>query len=536
MYTNAFFLFSIKDDGLYVKLYPPVAGGKALTIDDIQQYMDKIIKFSPNATVRETLIEALLIQQEQKEIKLSEVIFPHIDEAVTVSVSQDKMAAHARFYAASEQGAQLDKDSIVKSLSDAGVVYGIIEETVSRWLDKKLYCTDFLIAEGTPPERSRDAFIEYKFETEKVFNPTIDEKGVINFHQLNLLNNVVSGDVLAVLTPAYQGAPGTNLLGASIPSMNPVNKSLKYGKNVELSEDSLALISTATGHVDMAGDKVIVHNVYEIKGDVGVATGDVDYDGIVKISGDVLTGYSVKATIDIYVQGVVEGANITAGGNVAIANGVHGGDRASIVAGGDVAVKYLEGCVISAEGNVVTSSTLHSNITANGSILVGSSQGLVKGGELYAKELISVKTVGSDLAGARVLLRSGALPEAMESYLELEKTLASKQREYTLTKKTLEFLSNKVENGKKLLAEQEQMMIDLPNQREALEAEIGELSDLYDRLKTEMEMDNTGKIVIEGTIHEGTVVAISNAAYNVQHALKHCQFEKRGTKIEITSL
>ena len=87
--------------------------------------------------------------------------------------------------------------------------------------------------------------------------------------------------------------------------------------DLTVSEDGLQLISSVSGHVTLENDKVFVSNVLEIV-DVDNSTGDIDYQGNVNIKGNVLAGFSVKATGDICskwyrgkVQTIVAGGNIT---------------------------------------------------------------------------------------------------------------------------------------------------------------------------------------------------------------------------------
>ncbi len=98
-------------------------------------------------------------------------------------------------------------------------------------------------------------------------------------------------------------------------------KSFKYGRNLEVSEDGLRLISKVTGHVSLEGDKIFVSDEYIIQTDVDTSTGDIEYNGNVKILGCVRAGFSVKATGNISVSGAVEGAIITAGKDVILERG-----------------------------------------------------------------------------------------------------------------------------------------------------------------------------------------------------------------------
>lgn len=71
-------------------------------------------------------------------------------------------------------------------------------------------------------------------------------------------------------------------------------------------------MSQVSGHVILENDKIFVSNVLELV-NVDNSTGDIDYEGDVVVKGNVLAGFTVKATGDITVSGIVEGATVIAG-------------------------------------------------------------------------------------------------------------------------------------------------------------------------------------------------------------------------------
>ncbi|MDR0197577.1 MAG: FapA family protein, partial [Oscillospiraceae bacterium] len=306
MAKNAYFQLSIRSDGVYIVLHPPADGGAKLLLSEIKDYLARL---GIGDATGNALGDALDFQVAKQEIKVSSRTVPPVGEDVFVSVSDDKMQAHARCYAASDEGRRMSRDDFLKKLSQAGVRYGVKDDVIDEWLRDRRYCTTLTVAQGVPAEKSRDASIEYLFNRSKEFKPTMDEKGIIDFHHLNLIVHVSEGDVLAVLTPAYDGAPGTDVCGEVIPSAEPVRLKFDAVQNAEISEDGCRLISKVNGHVETLNDKIILNNLYVIKGDVGSGTGDVEYNGSVKVTGDVREGFFIKASGDVYVDGVVEAAN-----------------------------------------------------------------------------------------------------------------------------------------------------------------------------------------------------------------------------------
>ena len=537
MQNNAYFQLKIKDDGTYLMIAPASEEGVKLQLSEIRHYLSKInIDIFSTADVSQALVKALETQHMKSEVKICEDSIVPVNETAVVSVSRDKMSADIRFYPPSDDGARLDKDGIIKILANAGIEHGIIEVNIDQWLDERCFCTDVQIALGTPPEESRDAVIEYLFETLYVFRPSCREDGSIDFHELNLLNDVAIGDKLAILTPEYQGEFGTNVLGGKLPSRKPQKKAIKHGKNTELSDDGFVLKATTGGCVELEHSKIVVHDVYNITGNVGSATGDVDFDGIVRISGDVQAGYTVKATKDIFVMGVVEGATLVADRDIIIANGVHGAGKADITAGGDITVNFIQEGLVSAGGSVHACSILFSVVKAKDSIIVSSKKGLVKGGELSAKTLISVKNVGSAFAGAHTQLTVGSNPEDTSVLRDLEMQIDKKRDEQARLNQALSYLSRKKECGSTIEPEQEKLLEILPSLLVTIEEDLNKCMLIYNGMLEGYTMNESGKIIIEGVVYEGSSIEISNASYYIQEDLAQCQFVKKGKEIEITSL
>ena len=530
LYDNAYFKLDMRGDGLYLVFFPPSNRGNPLTASDLKQYFTKL---RVKTYSMDLIIEALGNQRKIVDIKVSDSMIPPVNELVIVSISGDKMEASVRFFPASDGGSKLSRQDVLFNLTTSNVTYGIIEDVIDEWLENRLYCTDFLIAEGVAPEESIDAVIDYKFDVDVALSPTISPDGSVDFHHLNLLNHVAKGDELAVLTPAYQGEPGVCVTGANVPARKPVRLALKYGKNVEISEDGLTLTSLTGVHVELDRGKVLVQNIYTIKGDVGTATGDIEYDGIVSISGDVLTGYSVNASSDIYVYGVVEGASLTAGGDIVIASGVHGLAKAVITADGNITTNFIQESEVYAGGSVNAGSILYSNVSAKDSIYVNSGKGLVKGGELRAGALILINTVGSPRTGANSLLTVGTDPDDLVVFHNLESSLADKHAQRTKMRQALSFLIKKTEKGETLQPEQQKLLKVLPLRLDGISDDISQIIEKYKSMKSALEKNDKGKVAIEGVIYEGAKIVISDVSYYVRNENTFCQFTKKGAEVEV---
>ena len=140
------------------------------------------------------------------------------------------------------------------------------------------------------------------------------------------------------------------------------------------------MYSDVSGNVTLVSDEVFVSDCYEVPADVGPSTGDISYDGSINVKGNILTGYKVEASGDIYVNGAVEGATLIAGGKIVLNRGIQGMGKAMMKAEGDVISNFIESANVEAGGKIITDAIMHSNVTAKDSIEVNGRRGMVAGG------------------------------------------------------------------------------------------------------------------------------------------------------------
>ena len=106
-----------------------------------------------------------------------------------------------------------------------------------------------------------------------------------------------------------------NIYGKVIEPKKPEVPRLKVGENVTFDKDSNEYVSKIHGIFVKSDDGIDVSPVLEITGNVGLESGNVNYEGNVKIGGNIERGTIVVALGDVTVGGVIESGNIRIGGN-----------------------------------------------------------------------------------------------------------------------------------------------------------------------------------------------------------------------------
>ncbi len=536
MKRNAFFQLIQRDDGMYLKSYPAVDGGQPLKNDDIIQYLSKkqyadeldlliIKKFMDEASENDNAM-----------VKIAEGTQLPENEYAVISVDAGKCMAKMRLYPPSNNGKRLSKTDLLDLIGQNGIKYGIIEKNVEMALKARLYCMDILIAKAQPPVQGTNAVIDYNFDVNKTSTPQMAEDGSVDFHKLDMIERVTEGQLLATLTPAVLGEDGIDVYGMPIKPAKVFIKTLKHGKNIHLSEDKLQMFSDVSGDVTLVDDTVFVSNVYEVPADVGPSTGDIDYDGSVEVKGNVISGYTVKAEGDITVNGAVEGSTLIAGGKIVLKRGVQGMGKALLEASGDVISNFIESSKVNSGGKVISDAIMHSNVTAQSSVVVRGKRGLIAGGQVRSAEKIETKTAGSTM-GTQTELEVGMDPTILDRYHIIEKNIKNLSEEKEKIVQNLQILNKRLKAKGKLDDEKMKMLKEGTLRIKEIDAEMNANSEEYDALELEIERYNgAGKIIVDDIAYPGVKLTISNVVSFIHTETHHSAFVREGADIRVKGI
>lgn len=531
MGKNAYFQLVIKPEGTFLRLYPAQDGGEALKFEEVITYLVRQnISGFPIADVNKAVNG-----QEETEIKLlNQAVYP-VQEEMRIVMSQDKMEGIARFYPPSDNAAPMDRAEIIRGIAYQGVKHGMIEEAVDKFVAERSYCTDYVIARGTPVQEGTDAEITYHFNLKPNARPKLNEDGSVDFHKLETINGVREGMELATLKKEVQGIMGRDISGTAIFPKSVAVKRLLPGRNTYLSEDGTQLFSSVNGHVILDNnERVVVSNVFEIKGDVDTSIGDIDYDGDVKISGNVLSGFSVYATGDVEVDGVVEAANITAGGRIVIKRGIQGMNKGVLRAGGNILCRFIESAVVRAGGSIEADAIMHSEVSAKSEIHVAGKKGLIVGGNVRAGMLIESMTIGSPM-GSATSLAVGDDPELQDRIQKLEEEKRRLETEENRIRQVLEAMKIKKKQGT-LSSDQieilQKIALNYTELRNRMEAAEKEISECYD----EVAETKGAKIIARNIVYSGVKLMIAGEFTITSTEYHFCKFVKDWHEVKRVSL
>ncbi len=528
MDRNGFFQIEQNTDGIFLRIIPLQGNGKAATVDELVTYLDKKKVDYPNvAELKKAFNEAV---KEAKSVKISSASFVPFGGWIECQANKEGSELSARMYPPSAGMPDVSNKDFENEINRLKIKFGIDKDVILKIIKEKRYLETVVIAKGTQPIEGKNAEIKYYFSTEHVNKPKMNEDGTVDFHQLDLISSVKAGDVVAEIIPEEKGTPGMNIYGVPIMPRKVARKIFRYGRNLEVSDDGRKLKSLVTGHVTLQDEKVYVSNEFEVPSDIDNSTGNIDFEGDIKISGNVLSGFKVKASGDIIVNGVVEGAELIAGGDIVLSRGIHGMNNGILQAGGDVIASFIENATVKAGGNIDTTAILHSNVIARGMIDVHGKKGSLTGGTVRAGSKIVAKIIGSEM-GTSTTVSVGTDPELIVKIDELKQAILEGRREREKLMQVINRLKKKLAINGKLSQQQYDLLTQTVNNARKLDAELEEARTEYRKQAGMICEDSNARVQIVGSIYPGTRIEIGDVNHYIRDKNDHCQYLKRGVDI-----
>ena len=530
---NGYFQIVQQNNRCCIKLVPPTDGGTPFKPEDLTEYLS--IK---NITYDLKALFATLSNLSETVVFPTNTPFSTKDsEYCKVSCAPDNMSVSVMMVPPFEGGSTMSKEEFMREFSSRGICFGFDVAAIDKFLKERPYCTHVVLVKGQPPVQGTDASIEYFFNTDPRVKPTLNEDGSVDFFNLNTINHCKQGDLLAKLTPAVHGEYGTNVKGERLKPRDVKAAILKFGHNIDINEEKTELRSQVNGHVSLIEGKVFVSNVFEVE-NVDNSVGNIDYDGSVRVNGNVCENFSVKAKGSIEVRGVVEGAYLEAGENITIARGMNGMHKGVLKAGGNIVTKFLENASATAGGFLESESILHCNVSAGTDIKVTGKRGFISGGRACATNCIEVKTLGSEM-GTDTVVEVGMDTKVKAAVQDLQKKIVEINKQLTTIRPVLEGAKQKLSQGIKMTTPQLMQIQQLAKLNNALTAELNKATEELNGYQGVMDTDDPnskGSVVVTGDVFPGVKICIDDVSMVVKGAVKYCRFIKQAGDVKMVAI
>ena len=451
-----------------------------------------------------------------------------------IRISYDEMEAYLLLPSPLTPDEDYEFNEVLEKVRAAGVKIGINESKISAMISERYFDRECMIAKGIDVENGVDGYFDFNFDSNFNKVPTRREDGTVDYWSIHSIELVEEGQVIATYHEPVDGSNGMTVKGKLLIAKRGRPLPQLTGKGFERSEDNKTYTSTMNGKIEMKNNRILISDVHEIHGDVGLVTGNIDFRGDVIIHGNVPTGAVVRATGSITIDGTVEGALIDAHKDVIIRGGMLGAGRGTIITKGNVIAKFLEYTKVKAHGSITTDSLINCNIVSYDKVFLKGKHASVVGGVIHAATGIEAFNFGNEY-GVKTEIYTGITIEVKKQITFHENCIIEAQD-----------MIDKISIGIKQLDDAIKAGADIPpnDPRKAslLRTKIVKQAELASHTQSLNEMNDVvskakgASINVIQDVHMGVIVGINDALHQVNEMQSSVAFFERDGKVVMFSL
>ncbi|MDQ0142417.1 DUF342 domain-containing protein [Cupriavidus necator] len=378
-------------------------------------------------------VAQFLAQCQRAEHEIDVTLGTLIDGAFELDITGDGLAVRLTLMPP-EGGRPVTAEDIRRAAAQRGVLAPLQSLALDAALAEGR-CELRTIAAGVAPRQGEPARFINLLEPRKPAQAD-DEAGKMDLRELGNLLLVSPGTPLMRRVPAVPGHAGVDVFGkpvAADPVDDPPFAEGLTGAATDADDPGL-LRAVIAGSPVVGVYGISVSPVVQVES-VDLHSGNVAFDGTLRVAGDIRTGMSVKVSGDVVVEGTIEAASVEAGGNVIVKGGIIGKSesahaeggisRASVRCQGAVKARFIENAVVEAGTEVTVDSGIRqSDVAAGQRIVVGGTgvQGSISGGRSRALLAVRAAVLGAP-AGTATSIQVGLNPyaDAQRTALEAER-------------------------------------------------------------------------------------------------------------------
>jgi uncharacterized protein (DUF342 family) len=347
-------------------------------------------------------------------------------DGVQIRTDEDKLAAFLSYQPGTALPS-LTVDKIKQVLKTTGIMFGLDEEAIARAAAAKGPVANLVIARGKEKREGTPPRLDYKFPVDRVGAiGKQNEAGRIDFREKGKLPYVKVGEVVALLIPGTDPVSGRRVTGEEIKASVQLASGLEPGIGVEQQgERYIAKISGAP-RLDPQG-RVEVTEVWTVEGDVDNRTGNLRFDGPVKIKGIINPGFEVEAK-SIHCEGIEKHTIVKAHEDIIVDGGIIGG---KVTAGGNISARFFNCAQVTCIGDIdVKLSIINSEVNTSGKIKAQT----IIGGNVATLNGLECVNLSSEASRATVIfgvdpIKQQQVKELVTKKVDIEGQIAKLQEE-----------------------------------------------------------------------------------------------------------
>ncbi|MBD3344725.1 MAG: DUF342 domain-containing protein [Chitinivibrionales bacterium] len=322
-------------------------------------------------------------------------------DKISCSIAEDKMLARLSIEEPGEERDKIAPQDILDELERTGIVYSIDKDIIKIAVD--FYNeygqgeSDAVVAKGTVPVNGKDGRIECLVDFSKPVVTFLKDKKK-EYKETDRMPAVAKGAPVFRIVPPTKAVDGMTVTGEKIPAVRGKWKHSPKIDNTEVSkEDPKILLAAIDGCAVWYSGRFALFPCRVIKGNVDNTTGNISFEGVVKVLGDIKSGYTVEAKAGIAVHGNIEDAHLKTEGDVTVKGGFNGTGKGTIECSGKVEVGYVRNQSVTAMGSIfIGGESIGARLYSRNKIIVRRKDVVLAGGSCYALQGIECASLGAE--------------------------------------------------------------------------------------------------------------------------------------------
>ena len=451
-----------------------------------------------------------------------------------IRISYDEMEAYLLLPSPLTPDEEYEFNDIMDKVRAAGVKIGINETKISAMINERYFDRECMIAKGIDAVNGVDAYFDFNFDTNFNKVPSCREDGTVDYWSIHSVELVEEGQVIATYHDPVDGSNGMTVKGKLLIAKRGRPLPPLTGKGFDRSADNKTYTSTMNGKIEMKNNRILISDVHEVHGDVGLKTGNIDFRGDVIIHGNVPTGAVIRATGSVTIDGTVEGALIDAHKDVIIRGGMLGSGRGTIITKGNLIAKFLEYTKVKAHGSVTTDSLINCNITSYDKVFLKGKHASIVGGTVYAATGVEAFNFGNEY-GVKTEIYAGVNIEVKKQITYHENCIIEAQDMIDKIGAGLKQLDEAVKAGAEI-PPNDPRRASLLRTKIVKQAELASHTQQLNEMSAVVESAQGASINVIQDVYMGVIIGINDALHQVKEQQTSVAFFERDGRVVMFSM
>ncbi len=437
------------------------------------------------------------------------------DAIVSIEMSFDHMVAYLTIEPHKKKGKPANEDQVMELLKDQGITYGVDTKKIAESIERAVKgnkVSNVIVAQGKNYKaKIPDKYI-YLFE-QKMKHGEIKEDGRIDYKEMNQIPSVEKGEDIISFKEGVPGENGIDITGKVIepPEIKSIN--IKPGTNVILDEERKVFVAQKPGKVKIDSNNVVsVVMELIVDGNYDMRYGNLDYDGILIVNGNIEEGYDIKVKGDILVKGSVYASNVFSESDIIVEKGIITKKTHTVSCEGDLMCRFIENSDVLAKGDIrVNGVILQSRVVSLGSVKVEGEKGQILNSEVFAWDTLECEKAGSDM-GLKTILGSGInMPVQTEIY-DINDKINRLRKAYSMTTDYMKKVIETIEDKKNIPDEVKKILNILSTKSKTILSDVEKLKeDILEREGKVYNISGFPSVKVNKEVYEGVSIQLGKA-------------------------